>query len=453
MPRVLVVDDEPSVQESLRMLLKGECDVDVAGDAEAALARIAAAPPDLILLDLVMPGRSGLDLLAELPEPVPPVIVLTATRTVATAVEAMKRGAADFVTKPFEIDPLRIKIRQLLEHGRLREEVARLRSQVARRDRFAGMIGRSEAMQEVFRTVERAAASDANVLVRGASGTGKELVAQALHSHGPRSAAPFVAVNCAALPEPLIESELFGHMKGAFTGAHESRAGKFELAGAGTLFLDEIGELSPPLQAKLLRALEERKIERVGGSEPIDVRARLVCATNRALEADIAEGRFRQDLFYRIHVIPIALPPLAERREDVRLLAELFLKRARERAGQGPVRIAREAQLALERYGWPGNVRELENVIERAVTLAEGEILEPSDLPEALLRETRSDDLRERLRGGRLSLEDAVADFEQDALREALEQAGWNQTRAADALGITRRLLKIKMDRHGLTKP
>ena len=453
MPRVLVVDDEPSVQESLRMLLKGECDVDVAGDAETALARIAAAPPDLILLDLVMPGRSGLDLLAELPEPVPPVIVLTATRTVATAVEAMKRGAADFVTKPFEIDPLRIKIRQLLEHGRLREEVERLRSQVERRDRFAGMIGRCDAMQEVFRTVERAAASDANVLVRGASGTGKELVAQALHTLGPRRDEPFVAVNCAALPEALVESELFGHVKGAFTGAHESRAGKFEQAGAGTLFLDEIGELTPPLQAKLLRALEERKIERVGGSEPIALRARLICATNRALEADIADGRFRQDLFYRVHVLPIALPPLAERREDVRPLAEHFLARAREAAGRGPQRIGRAALATLERYAWPGNVRELRNAIDRMVVLVEHEEIEVADLPEAIVRGTNVERLRDRVREGRLALDLAVEQFESELLREALIREGWNQTRAAGRLGITRRTLKIRMDRYGLAGP
>jgi len=453
MPRVLVVDDEPSVQESLRMLLKGECQVDVAGSVEEALVRQAAAPPDLILLDLVMPGRSGLELLAELPEPRPPVVVLSATRTVATAVEAMKRGAADYVTKPFEVDALRIKIRQLLEHQRLAAEVVRLRSQVEGRDRFAGMIGRSEAMHEVFRLVERAAASGANVLVQGASGTGKELVARALHDLGPRSAEPFVAVNCAALPEPLVESELFGHEKGAFTGAHETRVGKFEHAGGGTLFLDEIGELTPSLQAKLLRALEERRVERVGGHVAVELRARIVCATHRDLDTEIRKGRFREDLYYRIHVIPIALQPLCERREDVRPLAEHFLSLARAAAGRGPRLFSRTAIATLERYAWPGNVRELRNTVERAVVLTERERVEAEDLPEAIVRATHLDRLRDRVREGRIGLEGALEQFESELLREALIRESWNQTRAAERLGVTRRTLKLRMDRYGLVPP
>jgi two-component system response regulator AtoC len=453
MPRLLVVDDEVSVQESLRMLFKTELDVDVASNADEALARAAAAPPDLILLDLVMPGRSGLEVLAALPEPRPPVVVLTATRTVATAVEAMKLGAADYVTKPFEIEALRMKVRQLLDHRRLREEVARLRAQVEGRERWAGMIGRSEAMQQVFRTVERAAASEASVLVRGASGTGKELVARALHEQGPRAAEPFVAINCAALPEALIESELFGHEKGAFTGAHEARAGKLEQAGAGTLFLDEIGELSPSLQAKLLRALESRRIERVGGARSIEVRARLVCATHRDLEAEVAAGRFREDLYYRVHVVPIELPPLAERREDLRLLAEHFLAEAREAAGRGPAGFSRAALATLERYAWPGNVRELRNAIERAVVLGEGERVEQADLPEAIVRGTAVEGLRDAVREGRVELEIAVEQFEAELVREALIREGWNQTRAAERLGVTRRTLKIRMDRYGLAAP
>jgi len=453
MSRVLVVDDEPSVQTSLRLLLETECTVDVAGSADEALLRVAAAPPDLILLDLVMPGRSGLELLAELPEPRPPVVVLTATRTVATAVEAMKRGAADYVTKPFELEALRMKVRQLLAHRALEQEVARLRSRVAARERYAGMIGRSEAMQEVFRTVERAADSDASVLVRGASGTGKELVARALHDEGPRRTEPFVAVNCAALPEALVESELFGHERGAFTGAHEARAGKFEQAGAGTLFLDEIGELTPSLQAKLLRALESRRVERLGGHDSVEVRARLVFATNRDLEAEVTAGRFREDLYYRIHVVPVALPPLADRREDVRLLAEHFLAEARAAAGRGPAAFSRAALATLERYAWPGNVRELRNAVERAVVLGEGEEIAVADLPDAILRATAVDALREGVREGRLDLESAVARFESELLREALIREGWNQTRAAERLGVTRRALKLRMDRHGLAGP
>ena len=453
MARVLVVDDEPSVQESLRMVLKGVCDVDVASDADEALARAAAAPPDLILLDLVMPGRSGLDVLAELPEPKPPVVVLSATRTLDTAVEAMKRGAVDYVTKPFEVEPLLVKVRQLLEHRRLAEEVDRLRAEVAGRDRFAGMIGRSDAMRDVFRTVERAAESDANVLVQGASGTGKELVARALHERGPRAAEPLVAVNCAALPAALVESELFGHERGAFTGAYEARVGKFEQAGAGTIFLDEIGELPPALQAKLLRALEERRVTRVGGSEPIALRARLVCATNRALEAEVTAGRFREDLFYRIHVVPIALLPLCDRRDDVRPLAEHFLAGARSEAGRGPERFSPATLATLERYPWPGNVRELRNVVERMVVLVQRPVIEPEDLPEEIRRGTQIERLRDRVREGRLDFEAAVEQFEAELLREALIREQWNQTRAAERLGITRRSLKLRMDRYGLIAP
>ncbi len=453
MARVLVVDDQPSVQESLRMVLKDEFSVDVAGDVDAALAQIAAQPPDLILLDLVMPGRSGLELLAELPEPRPPVVVLSATRTIATAVEAMKRGAADYLTKPFEIEPLRMKVRQLLEHRRLAQEVERLRAEAARRDRFAGMIGRSDAMQAVFRTIERAADSDANVLVQGESGTGKELVAKALHDSGPRAREPFIAVNCAALPEPLVESELFGHERGAFTGAYEAKAGTFERAGAGTLFLDEIGELSLTLQAKLLRALEERRVTRVGGSEALPVRARLVCATNRDLREEVAAGRFREDLYYRIHVIPVSLSPLEERREDIRPLAEFFLATARRDAGRGPVRISRPAMAILERYAWPGNARELRNAVERMVVLVDRETIEPADLPEDIRRGTQMESLRDEVRAGRLGLDTALERFEAGLIREALLLENGNQTRAARRLKITRRTLKLRMDRYEIVLP
>jgi DNA-binding NtrC family response regulator len=455
MTRVLVVDDEPGVRESLRMLLRDDYTVATAEDAEAALRAIAAEPPDLVLLDLVMPGRSGLELLSDLrsrPSP-PPVVVVTATRSVATAVEAMQRGAADYVTKPFELDELRIKLARLLERRALEAEVVRLRDVVARRTRCGELLGRSDAMQEVFRTVERVAASLASVLLVGESGTGKELVARAIHALGPRAGGPFVPVNCAAIPETLIESELFGHERGAFTGASERRIGRFESAHGGTLFLDEIGELAPHVQAKLLRALQERRIERLGGSAAIPIDVRVVAATNRDLEAEIAAGRFRSDLYYRIHVVRISLPPLRERREDVRLLAGHFLEAARERAGRGPCRIAPAAMAAFERHTWPGNVRELENAIERGVALAEGDVLELEDLPEPVLQARRAEALRDEVRAGRLHFEDAVLRFESELLRETLEHCDWNQTRAAEQLGLTRRLLKLRMDRCGLKPP
>jgi two-component system response regulator AtoC len=455
MPRVLVVDDEPGVQESLRMLLKDHCRVATASSVDQALEELRAEPADLVLLDLVMPGRSGFDLLAAIGEQdaAPPVVVLTATRSVATAVEAMKLGAADYVTKPFEIDALRIKVRQLLEKRELEREVVRLRAKVEGRERLGEMLGRSDIMQEVFHTLRRVARSKTSVLIRGESGTGKELAARAIHELSPRSKGPFVAVNCAAIPDHLIESELFGHERGAFTDAVEQRIGRFEAASGGTLFLDEIGELASGVQAKLLRALQDLRIERVGGSRPLDVDVRVVAATNRDLERDVAEGRFRADLFYRINVVPVELPPLRERREDIRRLAAHFLERACEEAGRGPKGIEARALAALERAPWPGNARELRNAIEHGVTLAEGDVVELEDLPSSVLRAAQLESLGEGVRSGRLGFEQAVADFERTLLLEALERNGWNQTRAADQLRITRRTLKLKMDRHDLRAP
>jgi DNA-binding NtrC family response regulator len=455
MPLVLVVDDEPGVQESLRMLLKEECQVVTASSADEALAAVVQAPPDLVLLDLVMPGRSGLDLLSDLSERgVPaPVIVLTATKTVTTAVEAMKRGAVDYVTKPFEVDALRIKIRQLLEQGALKREVARLRDEVSRRDQLGAMVGRSAPMQELFRAIERVARSKASVLIRGESGTGKELVARALHDLGPRSEGPFVAVNCAAIPDTLLESELFGHERGAFTDAREQRIGRFEAASGGTLFLDEIGEIAPAVQAKLLRALQERVIERLGGAHPIPVDVRIVAATNRNLEASIQAGEFRSDLYYRINVVPLAIPPLRQRREDIPLLAEHVLARISSEAGHGKLSLTPEATELLQGYAWPGNVRELENAIERAAALSDRDELRAADLPEVVVEGARMATLSEQVRAGRLGFDEAVARFESELLREALESSGWNQTQAAGQLGITRRQLKLKMDRHQLDGP
>jgi DNA-binding NtrC family response regulator len=440
------------VRESLRMLFKGDCEVVTAGSVEEAERILHESTPDLILLDLVMPGRSGLDLLASLADEVdpPPVVVLTATKTVNTAVEAMKRGAVDYITKPFEVEALRIKVRSLLERRELEREVVRLRAEVDERERLGGLVGASPPMRELFQTIRRIAASRATVLLQGESGTGKELVARAIHDLGERADQPFVAVNCAALPDQLIESELFGHERGAFTDARERRIGRFETAVGGTLFLDEIGELGIGVQAKLLRALQEKQIERLGGSAPIEVDVRVVAATNRDLEADIAEGRFRADLFYRINVVPIVLPALAERREDIRRLAEHFLAAARADAGRGPSRIARDAIAALERYAWPGNVRELENAIARAVALAEGEVLEIADLPPAIVRASELETLGDSVRTGQLGFETALGNFEKTLIVEALARADGNQTRAAEQLQITRRSLKLKMDRYGI---
>jgi DNA-binding NtrC family response regulator len=455
MPRILVVDDEAGVQESLRMLLKDDCEVATAASVDAALRAIADTPPDLILLDLVMPGRGGLELLEEVSQQAspPPVVVLTATKTVTSAVEAMKRGAADYVTKPFEVDALRIKVRRLLERRALEREVVRLRARVEEQERLGGLLGRSEPMQEVFHTLRRVAGARATLLIRGESGTGKELAARAIHDLSPRRQQPFVAVNCAAIPDTLIESELFGHERGAFTDAVDRRIGRFEAASGGTLFLDEIAELSAGVQAKLLRVLQERSIERLGSVDTIEIDVRVIAATNRELDREVAEGRFREDLYYRINVVPVVLPPLRERREDVRLLASHFLERARTEAGRPGLELSSEAIAALERYPWPGNVRELENAIEHSVTLCESDVVQIDDLPHAVVRTGRIEGLREAVHAGRLGFEEAAANFERELLLEALERTSWNQTHTAEQLRITRRALKLKMDRYGLKQP
>ncbi len=457
MARVLIVDDELGVQESLRMLLKDEYDVSIAGDVAGALACIASDPPDLILLDLIMPGRNGLELLAELSErrDPTPVIVVTATKTVSTAVEAMKRGAADYVTKPFELDTLRIKVRQLLQRGELEREVLRLREEVKGRQQLGDLIGRSPAMQEVFRTLERAARSRVTVLVVGESGTGKELVARALHDLSPRCEGPFIGVNCGAIPHHLIENELFGHERGAFTDAVERRIGRFEAANNGTLLLDEIGELDASLQVKLLRALQERCIERLGSTESIPIDVRVVASTNRDLDSEVRAGRFRADLYYRINVVLIQLPPLRDRREDIPLLAKTFLHKISSEAGgeRSQLQLSRGALAAFQRYAWPGNVRELENAIEHALALCEGDSIRVDDLPVSVRQAGETESLREDWRTGRFTFEQAVARFESQLLREALERSGWNQTRAAEELGVTRRVLKLKMDRLSIEAP
>jgi DNA-binding NtrC family response regulator len=383
----------------------------------------------------------------------PPVVMITATRSLDTAVEAMREGAIDYITKPFDAAELRIKVRRVLERGALEREVVALRERVESEDAPAGLLGTSPAMREVFRAIRRIAASRASVLIRGESGTGKELVARALHELSPRASGPLVAVNCAAIPESLIESELFGHERGAFTDAVERRVGKFEAASGGTLFLDEIGELALSVQPKLLRALQQREIERVGGTGPIPVDVRVIAATHRNLAQAVAEGRFRSDLYYRIDVVQIDLPPLRDRVEDIALLATHFLERHAVENEIPAKRLSLPARRALERYPWPGNVRELENAMARAAVLCEGREIRPEDLPESMRREGQLDALRDALRAGTLPLDQALARFEREILLEALAASGWNQTHSARRLGITRRSLKLRMNRLGLGAP
>src|SRR5918911_2680835 len=384
--RVLVVDDEEAARYGIRRALGGgDYEVGEAGSVEEARAAIASRAPDLMLLDVTLPGESGLDLLRELAaagEPRPLVIMVTAYGSERMAVEAIKTGAYDYLSKPFEIDELRLVVKNALETVRLRRENLSLRKRIELEGAQRGPItGNSEAMRRVRSMIEKVAETDATVLVRGESGTGKELVARELHERSShRRKGSFVAVNCAALPSELIESELFGHEKGAFTGAAARRRGKFEQADGGTLFLDEIGDMSANVQAKLLRALEERRIERLGGSESIPVDVRIISATHRPLEQEIEQGNFRADLFYRLRVVTIEIAPLRERREDIPPLAATFARQAAERHNLPERTLGREALRQLMEYDWPGNVRELKNVIERAAIMSEGSELHAIDL-------------------------------------------------------------------------
>ena len=451
--RVLIVDDEPGVRESLRMVLKDAYEpVCVASGAEA-LKQMDAGPVDVVLLDIVMPGMDGLQLLEQLRgrSPELPVIMLTATKTVKTAVGAMKLGAFDYITKPFDVDELRVILDKATENVALVREVEELRSEVGRRYQIDNIIGRSAGMQEVFRTVLTVAPLKSTVLITGESGTGKELIAKAIHYQSTRARGPLVTLNCAAIPDTLLESELFGHEKGAFTDAITRRLGQFELADAGTLFLDEIGEMGPLMQTKLLRALEHQEFLRVGGQKPVKVDVRIIAATNRDLAQGIRDKTFREDLYYRLNVVSVHLPPLRERREDLLLLIRHFAEAKAKEMSIPEKSFKPEAVDVLVRYPWPGNVRELENLIERVLVLSEGSAIGPEDLPDQLRRsEANPGSIKEQVLAGRKSIKEAVDEFERDIIVEALGQTDFNQTRAAEMLGTTRRILKYRMDQLGI---
>ncbi|MCX5908866.1 MAG: sigma-54 dependent transcriptional regulator, partial [Deltaproteobacteria bacterium] len=406
MRKILIVDDEVSVQNSLRMIFKNDYQVFMAGHAEEALGKIQNEEPDLIFLDIIMPGKDGIEILREIREfqPVTPVIMLTATRTVKTAVEAMKLGAYDYITKPFDIEEIRLAAQKALESRDLKKENLRLQEAVEERYHFDNIIGKAKEMREIFSTIRQISEKNSSVLIHGESGTGKELVARAIHYNSLRKNKPFTAVNCAAIPETLIESELFGHEKGAFTDAQSRRIGHFEMAHEGTLFLDEVSELSLPTQAKILRSLQEREFIRVGGSKTISVDVRLISATNKNLEEMMAQGTFRSDLFYRINVVPLHIPPLRNRKEDIFLLAQHFLDK---HAGPGRKKITPEAMDVLVAYEWPGNVRELENIVERVVVLSKAEVIAMEDLPSALKSGSQVELIKKGVLDGRISFMDA----------------------------------------------
>jgi two-component system NtrC family response regulator len=444
--RILVVDDEPAQRALVAgFLARHGFEVTQAADGGAALARFRQEPFELVLTDQKMPDLSGLQVLEAVRAITPEtaVIVMTAYGTIETAVEAIKAGAADYLTKPLNLDELLHRIHQVRERQRLVSENRELREALAERHRVEGIIGDSGPMQEALSLVRRVAPSDATVLIRGESGTGKELIAKAIHYASPRASGPLVKVNCAALAESLLEAELFGHEKGAFTGAIATRKGRFELADGGSLFLDEIGDLPAHMQVKLLRALQEREFERVGSSRPIAVNVRLLAATHRDLEALAREGSFRDDLYYRINVVTIALPALRERREDLPLLIDHFLKAFAAKNRKTIHGLTREARDALLRYDYPGNVRELENLIERAVVLTRDEVIGVSDLP-LTLQDPSPDP------GTGAGLVAAVEGLERRMLREALARASGVQTRAAELLGISERVLRYKLKKYGL---
>ncbi|MEB2284116.1 MAG: hypothetical protein B6D46_02400 [Polyangiaceae bacterium UTPRO1] len=451
--KVLIVDDEPGVRESVRMVLKDQYDAVLASSGEEALEMLSDVQPDLVMLDVLMPGLDGLAVLERIKERDQriPVLMLTATKTVKTAVTAMKLGAFDYVTKPFDVEELLILVERATRDAARNAELESLRWEVGRRYSPDNIIGHSPQMQKIFRTIGMVAPLKTTVLVTGESGTGKELIAKALHYQSPRAAKALVTLNCAAIPENLLESELFGHERGSFTDAVTKKLGQFELADQGTIFLDEIGELAPALQAKLLRVIEQGEFMRVGGKQAIHVDVRIIAATNRDLEQAMRDGTFRSDLYYRLNVVSLHLPPLRERPEDLPLLIKHFIATKSAQLGIREKHLSPEAVDALLRYSWPGNVREIENVIERILVLSDHEPIGLEDLPEQVRTgRVETSTIQQLVLRREKSLTDAVDDFEREIIRTALQHVEFNQTRAAELLGTTRRILKYRMDKLGI---
>ena len=466
--RILIADDEDSLRWVLEKGLRGAgYEVTCVKDGDAALHACEIGAFDLVFLDVRMPGTDGLTVLARLRERQLDllVVVMTAHGTMDTAIQAMQRGAYDYLAKPFDLDEVLLVAERALAAGRLKQEVVRLKGGLQEVWEFGALIGRHPRMQDVYKTIGRIAASDVTVLLRGESGTGKELVARAIHHYSRRAGRPFVAVSCAAIPGTLLESELFGHERGAFTDARERKLGKLELAHSGTFYLDEIGDMPLELQAKLLRALQERAIERVGGSDTIRIDVRVLAATNRDLETLMKEGRFREDLYYRLNVVTLHLPPLRERRRDIPLLVEHFL--AKHGPDLGERGVAPEALDRLVGHDWPGNVRELENVVQRAIVMASNGIIAPEHLPigpvsaaasvavDATLEEIIERKLMECVRGLREHTNANLYELmmglvEKPLLRAVLRETGGNQVRAAHILGINRNTLRKKLTEHGI---
>jgi two-component system response regulator PilR (NtrC family) len=451
--KILIVDDDLSGREWLEIMLrKAGYNVSTASGGEEALKMLNQTICDLVVSDIQMPGMGGVELLKNIKETSPDteVIMITAYASTETAIEAMKRGAYDYITKPFKVDEIKLIIRKALEKKRLEAENLLLKREFRERYSFGNILGNSPEMLKVYDLIEKIGPTKTNVLIEGESGTGKELVAKAIHHQSPRRDKPFVAITCSAIPDGLMESELFGHMKGSFTGAIANKAGLFEMADGGTVFLDEIGELPLPIQVKLLRVIQERSFRRVGGTEDIMVDVRIISATNKTLEDEVRKGSFREDLYYRLNVLQIRMPPLRERLSDVPILAGHFLEKYAKEHGKEVMGIEPEAMKLLEGYSYPGNVRELENIIERGIALELGSQLSPNSLPTSLLerkREARGIDLPP----SGLDLEKAVGEFEKGLLVKALERTGGVKKKAAKLLNISFRSMRYRLGKYGLS--
>ncbi|WP_456433496.1 sigma-54-dependent transcriptional regulator [Thermosulfuriphilus sp.] len=455
---ILVVDDSEAVLSSIsETLLARGYEVEVARDGEEAIKKIDSRLYDVVLTDLSMPRRGGMEVLKHVRESCPETmcIIITGFGTIRNAVEAIKLGAFDYLTKPVKTDEILIVIERALEYRDLKRENQALKTQLRAQYRFDRIIGKSEKMQEVFRMIERVAATDSTVLILGESGTGKELIANAIHYASDRREGPFIPVNCGAIPDELLESELFGHEKGAFTHAIRTRIGRFELAHKGTIFLDEIAEMSPRLQVKLLRVLQDRAFERVGGVKTIKVDIRIIAATNQDLDKMVKEGKFREDLYYRLNVIPIHVPPLRERKSDIPLLVQAFLEKFSAKRGRSVMSITEEAMGCLMRYHWPGNVRELENLVERLVILCPSDTITVKDLPDYILGqvETPATSPEIEIPDEGISLSAAVSEFERKLIIQALNKTGWVKNRAAQLLRVNRTTLIEKMKKQKLYGP
>lgn len=450
--KLLIVDDEVSSRESLRMVFNDVYDIVMAGNGEDAIICLKEKDFDIVLLDIVMPGMSGLDTLAKIKQTQHglPVIILTATRMVDTAVNAMKAGAYDYIVKPFNIEELKLIVKKSLKDKELYEEVKHLRSEVKRSYRIEDIIGTSQDVKDVNKLIKQAAQARATILIHGESGTGKELVAKAIHYHSPRTNKPFIAINCAAIPDTLIESELFGHEKGAFTDAFRQRPGKFELAHEGTLFLDEIGELSLLTQAKILRVLQEKEFTRVGGSDNISVDIRLITATNKDLQKEIITNHFRADLFYRINVVPIFIPPLRMRKNDIPLLAEHFLEKISGEENKEKKNISPEAMEIMKRYQWPGNIRELENAIERLATICPNNTIMEGDLPSEFKMVNSDLIINQELTP--TTFKEAKERFERHYFIELLNKHNGNISHASQEADMDRKNFFLKLKRFNLDK-